>query len=524
VPHTNVLEATFTTGDGVVRVTDALTLQDGGLLPWVELVRRVECLSGTVRVRWEVEPRFGYGLEETSFEEIGGVPVALGERLRLVVLAWGLGPPEHSTSAIAGAADLAEGEDGLLTCIAVDQEPIPQPSRDEIEARLAGTAEAWKRWVGALEYDGPWAHQVERSVLALKLLIYVRSGALAAAGTTALPERIGGKRNFDYRFCWIRDASFALEALTRLGFREQVHASLSWLLDATEGTHPRLQPLYGLDGSVPRSQEELPLQGYRGSRPVRRGNGAATQLQLGNYGDLFEIVWQYVEHGNTLDPATGRRLAEIADLVCAIWRNEDSGLWELGQHRHYTISKMACWLALERAVQLTEAGQIPGGDTKRWTETAAETREFVEARCWSEEKQSYTFYADCDDLDCAVLLASRFGFDPEGDRMRCTIDALLREQRADGPLFYRYTGMAGEEGAFLACSFWMVTALANTGRVEEARGLMDELLPLSNDLGLWSEEIDPGTHELLGNFPQALTHLALINAAAAIADNEESEE
>jgi GH15 family glucan-1,4-alpha-glucosidase len=518
LPHTNVLETTFTTGTGRLRVTDALTLQDGGVLPWVELARRVECVEGAVRVRWSVEPRFGFARETTRIEKLGDAPVAIGKRLLLAVRAWGIGEPVHGASSVSGTVDLAAGDSGLLVCLAVDREPFPEPTRDEVEARSQSTADAWKRWVRRRTYDGPWPKQVERSALALKLLVYGPSGAMAAAGTTGLPERIGGERNYDYRFCWVRDTAFALDALGALGYREQVHGTLSWLLDATAATHPRLQPLYALDGSVPRSQEDLPLEGYRGSRPVRRGNKAATQLQLGSYGDLLETVWHYVNHGNVLDPDTGRRIAECADLVCEIWRNEDAGLWELDEHRHYTISKMGCWLALTRATQLAGMGQVPGGNAARWSATAERVRAFVETRCWSSRLRSYTFYADSDALDCAVLLAARFGYaDTRPERMNSTIDALLREQRAGGPLFYRYSGMASEEGAFLACSFWMVTALAKTGRVSEAHELMEELLPYANDVGLWSEECDPDTRELLGNFPQALTHLSLINAAAAIA-------
>lgn len=525
LPQTNVLETTFTTARGRLRVTDALTLQDGGLLPWVELVRRVECLSGAVRVRWSVEPRFGFARERTRIEKLGDAPVALGKRLLLTVRAWGLGEPVHGESSASGAVDMEAGDSGLLACLAVDREPFPHPSRDEVEARLRGTADAWRRWLRRRRYDGPWPKQVERSALALKLLVYAPSGAMAAAATTGLPERVGAGRNYDYRFCWVRDTAFALDALGTLGFREQVHDTLSWLLDATAATHPRLQPLYALDGSVPRMQEELPLEGYRGSRPVRRGNEAATQLQLGSYGDLFETVWHYVGHGNVLDPKTGRRLAECAGLVCEIWRNEDAGLWELDERRHYTISKVGCWLALTRAAQLAGMGQIPSGDADHWSATAEHVREFVETRCWSDKLRSYTFYADSELLDCGVLLAERFGYpDPTGDRMQSTIEALRREQGAGGPLLYRYSGMAGEEGAFLACSFWMATALARTGRVSEACELMDELLPLANDVGLWSEEIDPETRELLGNFPQALTHLSLINAAAAVAAAEKGDE
>jgi len=522
---TNVLETTFTTAAGVLRVCDTLTMRESGTLPWVELVRVVECLSGNATVRWSVEPRFGFGGEETTFVEIGGRPVALGRRLRLAVLAWDLGRPTRSTKAVSGAAALEQGDRGVLACVATDAEPVPYPPRAELEARVATTAGLWRRWAGEVEYEGRWRDAVVRSALALRLLVYAPSGALAAAATSALPERIGGERNFDYRFAWVRDASFALDALSRLGFRDQVHASLSWLLEVTAATHPRLQPFYGLDGGVPRSVRTLGFDGYRGSRPVRIGNSASGQLQLGNFGDLFDTVWQYVRHGNVLDPATGVRLAEIGSFVCEVWENEDSGLWELDRHAHYTISKIGCWVALRRAAALAGKGQIADDGVERWLETSERIRDFVETRCWSDAKRSYTFYAGEEALDCAVLLASGTGFaDPRGERMCATIDAICDELAAPKPILYRYSGMEGKEGCFLACSFWMVEALARAGRLDGARTWMDELVELANDVGLYSEEIDPSTHELLGNFPQALTHLSLVRAAFAVADAEPSNE
>jgi GH15 family glucan-1,4-alpha-glucosidase len=523
---TNILETTFTSAGGVLRVTDALVMQDGGLLPWVELVRQAVCLAGAVRVRWSVTPRFGFGGEETNVTLIDGVPVALGDRLRVAVLTWDFGTPVLSDSEVAGAADLVEGDENLVALVVTDNEPIPHPPRAEVEARLQGTRDAWRRWLGtgADAYDGPWRPAVERSALALKLLVHAPSGAMAAAATSGLPERIGGDRNYDYRFAWIRDASFALDALSRLGFRDQVHASLSWLLGATEQTHPRLAPLYELDGRVPRGTRELPLDGYRGSRPVQLGNGASTQLQLGNFGDLFDTVWNYVRHGNSLDPATATRLAETASFVCDVWMHEDSGLWELPRNRHYTISKMSCWLALTRAIALAEQGQLERRGVQRWRETAAKIRDFVETRCFSKERRSYTFHADSDDLDCAVLLASEFEYaDPRGDRMNGTIDAVRAELAGGGPLLYRYTGMRDQEGCFLACSFWLVSALAKAARLTEAEQAMEELVELANDVGLYSEEIDPASRELLGNFPQALTHLSLIRAATTLADAKRDE-
>jgi GH15 family glucan-1,4-alpha-glucosidase len=339
---------------------------------------------------------------------------------------------------------------------------------------------------------------------------------MAAAATTSLPEKIGGDRNWDYRFAWVRDSSFAIDALLRIGRLELVHSALRWLLDAVERTHPRLNVLYDLDGGVPDQCEELPLPGYRGSHPVRKGNTASPQLQLGCYGDLLETVSMYVQDGNDLGPDVARRIAEVASFTCRIWMKEDSGIWELDDLQHYTSSKIDCWVALDRALGLAERGAIPGADADDWRRERDRIRAFVETRCWSESRGSYTFYADTDDLDAAVLLAARTEFaDPKGERMAGTITA-IREELADGPFVYRYSGAQELEGAFLACSFWLVQALARAGRGDEAAELMDDVVALSNDVGLFSEQIDPGSRELLGNFPQALTHLSLVSAAFAL--------
>jgi GH15 family glucan-1,4-alpha-glucosidase len=341
---------------------------------------------------------------------------------------------------------------------------------------------------------------------------------MAAAPTTSLPEKIGGDRNWDYRFAWVRDSSFALDALLRIGRFELVHSSLRWLLDAVERTHPRLNVLYDLDGGVPDSCVELPLPGYRGARPVRAGNAASSQIQLGCYGDLLETVWLYVQDGNELGPEVAQRIAEVASFVCRIWVKYDSGIWELDDLQQYTTSKMGCWVALDRALKLAERGVIPNGDAGAWRRERDRIRDFVEERCWSHTRRSYTFYAGTDGLDASVLLAARTGFaDPKGERMAGTIEAIRREL-AEGPFVHRYTGAQEQEGAFLACSFWLVQALARAGRVDEATELMDQAVELSNDVGLFSEQIDPRSRELLGNFPQALSHLALIDAAGAVED------
>jgi GH15 family glucan-1,4-alpha-glucosidase len=518
LPATNVLQTDLVTDGGRVRVTDWLSTQDGALLPWLELCRQIEGVAGTVPMRWRVEPRFEYGTDAGSPQERRGMPVFVHHRHQLAVLSLEAGEPRLTDEAVEGAFDVTEGSDALLTLIGVDNEPIPIPPREEIEARREGTIGGWRRWISGMNYSGEWPEAVGRSALALKLLVYAPTGAIAAAPTTSLPEQVGGARNFDYRFAWVRDTAYSLDAFDNLGFRESLHASLSWLLSASARTHPRLGVFYGIDGSVPEQQSELDLRGYRGSAPVHLGNSASGQLQLGTYGDFFETVWKYVANGNTLDPSTGTRLTEVADALAGIWRNADSGIWELkGEQRQYTSSKIGCWVAFDRAARLAETGEIPGAGAARWRAEADAVARVVEEKCWWPERGAYRMAVDMEALDASVLLMARMGYgDPAGERMNGTIDAVAEELDAGWPLLHRYTGMASEEGAFVACSFWLVEALALAGRRDEAVRRMEAMLEMTNDVGLLSEQIDPGSRELLGNFPQGLSHLALVNAAAIL--------
>jgi GH15 family glucan-1,4-alpha-glucosidase len=518
LPGTNVLETTFSTAGGTVRVTDAMALPTGGLAPFREVARRIEGLSGRVPMRWRVAPRPRYGTH-VSVERRAGMPVVTCGRDALAALGWDAGEPTVENSVIEGSFVVEQGNSAHLSLAASHQEPLVLPSRDDTEARLDGSERSWREWAEGRKYDGPWRDAVLRSALALKLLVHAPSGAIAAAVTTSLPEAIGGERNWDYRFSWPRDSSFALRALLELGCSPEAKAFFFWLMHASQLTRPDVHVLYRLNGRPETDEQSLGLDGYRGSRPVRIGNGAAGQRQLDVYGEVLDAAAQLARATGKLDRDEGGRLVKLADHVCRIWREPDAGIWEVrSEPAHFTQSKMMCVVALDRACELADEGFLRG-DVARWRREAAKIREFVETRCYSEQKQSYTRSADQDVLDAALLLGVIARYDePTAPRLAGTVDAVRREL-GEGPLLHRYVGedgLPGEEGAFVACSFWLAEAYARQGRLDEATELMDELVGLANDVGLYSEEIDPATGEFLGNFPQGLSHLALISAAAAI--------
>ncbi len=538
VPHTNVLATTYRTASGSVRVTDALTTGVAGRLPWAELVRRVEGLSGRVRLRAVVRPGTCLGTAGPWVQETPVATLLRVDGVTMAVVAGLLHDGDVGDDADGGGTAELERRDGerevvldlvarqgslhVVGLVATEREPLWVPSPRDLDADLDRTVCNWEAWTGAFAWDGPWDQAVRRSALVLKLLLHASSGAMAAAGTTSLPEDPAGGKRWDYRFAWVRDSAYSLEALLRFGLREEPHGAVSWLLRTIRAGGDVSAVFYTLSGQAPPEQEaQREVPGWRGAGPVVEGNGAVGQLQLGVYGDLFSIVSLYVDAGGALDAETGRLLATTADAACDDWRRKDAGMWELHDEQHYTTSKLGCWQALTAAVHLAELGQVPG-DPARWRSEAEMVRAWVQEHCWDEELGAYTWYPGTQDLDASILLHAISGFD-RGERMSSTLDVLRREL-GRGPHLYRYSGVAAEEGSFVACSFWMVSALQLCGRGQEARALMDALLdgpdgPL-NDVGVMAEMVDPATGHWLGNLPQALSHLALVNAAVTVHEHD----
>ena len=514
VEDTNVLETTWTTASGTVRVTDALAVS-ARIQRFSQLLRRVECLAGEVEMVWRVAPRFGWAAEEPSVEPGLRGHVLQHTHVQMMVEAYDLGEPEGGGGAVAGTTTLRDGQSGLLSVLFTHSFPLLANDRDQCEHRIEETVRFWRSWLEPMVYEGPWKREVRRSALALGACVHDETGALVAAPTTSLPEVIGGSRNFDYRYCWVRDTSFALDAALRLGMAQFAQATLGWLLRSERHTHPRINVFFTLDGKPFCPQEQRDVPGYRGSRPVLDGNSAGHQLQLGCFGDLMETAWLFVRSGSPLDSYSGLHLAEVADHVCEVWRNPDSGLWELGDKRDYTHSKLQCWVTLDRAAKLADRSQLRRTNVGRWRSVQSEIGGWVRDHCIAPDGVVLRDGDGSGELDCAVLLAPRTNFLEASDPgFRRTMRRIRSELGAGGPLLYRYSGMQDAENAFLACSFWMVDALARAGDHDEASAMMDELVGLGNDVGLLSEELDPSDGGLRGNFPQALSHLALLNAAA----------
>jgi GH15 family glucan-1,4-alpha-glucosidase len=513
IQGTNVLSTTFETSSGAVTVTDSLNTGVAGRLPWAELARRIEGVRGSVPMRAVL--RLGSCLNTASpwIQSTEQGPILRVDGLTMSVIVLDETEISHTDKEVSVRFRTSEGSRQLFALVATEREPLFLPAADDIDRGIDRTVRNWQNWSEVFHWGGPWEQAVHRSALALKLLLYSPSGALMAAATTSLPENPSGGKNWDYRYAWIRDMAYSIKALFRFGLREETHAAISWLLHTIREHGPEPEVFYDLTGSQPAGRTRSDVPGWRGIGPVLSGNAASSQLQLGVYGDLFSIVRLYVDNGNVLDAETGRLLASIADLACDRWISPDAGMWELPEERHYVSSKLGCWQALTDAVHLANIGQIPG-DPSRWRTEAEHIRSWVDEHGWSSTRGAYIWYPGSNKLDASILLHAISGFD-RGPRMSATLDALRAELGA-GPHLYRYSGMAKEEGTFVACAFWLASALHLVGRVAEASKLMDELVDSANDVGIFAEQIDAATDAFLGNLPQALSHLALINAAITL--------
>ncbi|HEY7198370.1 MAG TPA: glycoside hydrolase family 15 protein [Gaiellaceae bacterium] len=521
-PDTNVLITRFLTPEGVVEMQDFMPVSEPGREHRQRLIRRLVAVRGELHLRLELEPRFDYAraTHETHIFD-GGVVFHSPDLSLALDSAVALEPTEQG---VAAAFTLREGQAKAFTLESVDDEyETHVHSEDETRELFERTVAIWRRWLRQCQYQGRWREMVYRSALTLKLLTFQPTGAIVAAATTSLPEQIGGERNWDYRFTWIRDAAFSLYALLRLGFTEEAEAFTDWLgerlRERMHGESGPLQIMYGIDGRSDLEEIHLDhLEGYEGSSPVRIGNGAATQLQLDIYGELIDSVYLYNKYGRPLYHQGWEALRLIIDWLCENWDRPDEGVWETrGGQQHFTYSRLMCWVAVERAIRIARQRGLPA-DLVRWMEIRDRIYEQIMTRGWNEERGAFVQHYDTDVLDASLLLMPLVKFiAPTDPRWLSTLDAIGRELVSDS-LVYRYNakaapdGLEGDEGTFSICSFWYVEALARAGHVEEARLAFEKMLTYANHVGLYAEEIGP-TGELLGNFPQAFTHLSLISAA-----------
>ena len=532
LPGTLVLETIFTTDSGVVKLTDALAFAEGqrghdlGLRCPHELLRLVEGVSGTVELELELAPRPEYGLVHPLFRRTPEGGRTFGGPCRIGVTA-GV-PVEVADATMRASFGIVEGQQtGFAAQWTAVEDDAPEPTAaSNVAQRIADTAEGWRSWEAEHDiYEGPHRDLVRLSSRVLKGLTYRPTGAVVAAATTSLPEDAGGERNWDYRFSWIRDASLTLQALYIGSCSDEAEEFVSFMTSAAGGRvrGGSLQIMYGIGGEHDLTERELPhLPGWRDSRPVRIGNGAWGQTQLDVYGELLDALWIYNEQLGELHPEIQEFVAELANAAAEGWKQRDAGMWEMrGEPQHHLSSKVLCWTALDRAVRLApKLGQY-GARAAHWAAERDRIRQTVLERGWSDKREAFAQAFDSDELDAAALLMPLVGFLPATDeRMRSTIDAIARGLTEDG-LVLRYRnqeglnadGLEGEEGTFVICSFWLVSCLARAGELDKAEALFDQLAGYANDVGLIAEEIDTASGELLGNFPQAFSHIGLITAA-----------
>lgn len=526
VNNSNVLQTTFITATGKARLTDFMPILSGHeiahyLQPQRELLRILDGLEGEVPFEVIYEPRPGYAREPVKLKNRGALALSCEFKDEHFILHGDLGLKVQAGSRAFGECVIKAYESHYFSLAYTKGDiGIFSPLGKDAQNRLATTVQWWRQWCEQFSYDGPYRSEVLRSALTLKLLTYAISGAVVAAATTSLPERIGGVRNWDYRFCWLRDASLTLRAFIDLGFRSEGECFLGWLLNTTSLTRPRLQVLYDVYGEPRITEQQLDyLQGYRGSRPVRVGNGAWNQLQLDLHGSVILAAFDFIERGGRLDRVETNMLIGFGKLVCKEWGQPDQGIWEIrGEKRHHTYSKFMCWVALDRLIQLHEQGYL--NVPAYFREHREQIRQAINSRAYNNKLGCYVDEFDGKHMDASVLLLGCYGFvEPNDSRMRGTFKRVEQVLGKNGYLLRYEAGrdqLPPGEGAFGITSFWAVDYLARAGDVDKARSMFEHMLGAANDLGLYAEEVDTQTGAALGNFPQAFTHVGLIGAALSI--------
>jgi GH15 family glucan-1,4-alpha-glucosidase len=525
-----VLETRFEAATGVLVVTDCFAVRepsaDGApeaVDPYRQLIRLVRCEEGEVVLRAEFDPRFDYGLTTPQLTSVTSELAFVCGGADALVVQSNLPTERVGLSSWVSRRPLRAGDERYVVVTYLRPHELREHRLEpaEIRRRVDATARFWRDWSSRCTYTGPYREQVVRSALVLKALTNAPTGAVVAAPTTSLPEELGGVRNWDYRYTWLRDTAFILYVLYAIGYTDEAERFMRWLMRTTAGRADELQVVYGVGGERLLPELELSwLDGYRGSAPVRIGNGAATQFQLDAYGQVLDTAWLFHRNGGRLGASDWEFLASLADFVCSCWARPDEGIWEVrGEPQHFVYSKVMAWVALDRAVRLARRLALEG-PVDRWQAVRDEIRRRVETE-GVDAGGAFLQALGGTAVDASALLIPEVRFVPRDDpRVAATVRRIERELTADG-FVYRYRGtddgLAGGEGAFLICSFWLVDNLAFVGEVERARALFERLVSFANDVGLLAEQIDPSSGEQLGNFPQAFSHMGLINAALQLA-------
>jgi GH15 family glucan-1,4-alpha-glucosidase len=523
-PDTAILITRFMTPGGVGELIDFMPVDDPERVTGRHrLVRVMRCVRGELRLAFECAPRFDYGRQPHELELTDEGAVFRTPTLQLTLHGAGQGAMQRHGDDVRGALTVRAGQVGGVVLESAADGPPRRTAPDELLGMSEQTTRFWRGWLARSTYRGRWREMVNRSAITLKLMTYAPTGALVAAPTAALPEQVGGERNWDYRYTWIRDASFSVHALLGLGFTDEANAFGRWLADrvsdqAGEESGP-LKIMYRVDGSSDLSEETLEhFEGYAGSKPVRIGNGAADQLQLDIYGEMLDSIYLADQHAIRVGHPGWTKLSQLTNWLCEHWDQPDEGIWETrGGRQNFTYGRLMCWVALDRMIRLANEHGRPA-KLARWITERDQIYEQIIEHGWNPDRKAFTQHDKTDVLDASLLMLPLVGFVVPTDPMwLSTLDAMDQELVSDS-LVYRYDpsaspdGLRGHEGTFSICTFWYVDALARSGRLEQARLTFEKMFTYANHLGLFAEEIGL-TGEQLGNFPQAFTHLSLINAA-----------